>query len=234
MPSDVRSLLAEKIAGEITLSPNPGETIKKWRKNFEISQVDMAQSLTVTASVVSDYESGRRKSPGTALVGRFVNALLDIDQKRGGKKIEAYESILRDSPISEVIFDMREYAAPILLRDFQKLIEGECLTEPLPGKTINGYTIIDSLKAILKLSTTEFSKLYGWSTERALIFTGVSTGKSPLIAIRVTNLKPGAVILHGIAGKDVDPLAVKIAQIEHLPLLSTTLPVARLVDLLRS
>lgn len=232
MNQDVKEILAEKIAGEIALSPNPGETIKKWRKNFEISQVDIAEQLKVTASVISDYESGRRKSPGTSMVSRFVRALIDLDEKRGGRKIEHYQTLIRESPISEVIFDMREYPTPMSLEEFKKRIEGELLTEN-SGNSVHGYTIIDSMKAILKLGTTDFYKLYGWSTERALIFTTVSTGKSPLIAIRVTNLKPGAVVLHGLDAKDVDPLAVQIAKIERLPLLTTNMPIAKIVEALR-
>lgn len=232
MVQDMKGILAEKIAGEIALSPNPGETIKKWRKNFEVSQVDIAAQLKVTASVISDYESGRRKSPGTAVVARFVRALIEVDEKRGGQKIEHYQTLVRDSPISEVIFDMREYPTPMGLAEFQKRIEADLLTEA-SGNSVQGYTIIDSMKAILKLGTTDFYKLYGWSTERALIFTNVSTGKSPLIAIRVTNLKPGAVILHGLQSKDVDPLAVQIAKIERLPLMTTNMPIQKIVEALR-
>ena len=56
---DLRNKLAEKMAGEITLSDNPGETLKKWRASFEISQTDLASFLKVSPSVISDYESGR-------------------------------------------------------------------------------------------------------------------------------------------------------------------------------
>jgi len=36
---DLKNRLAEKMAGEITLSDNPGETLKKWRSSFEISPI---------------------------------------------------------------------------------------------------------------------------------------------------------------------------------------------------
>ena len=57
-------------------------------------------------------------------------------------------------------------------------------------QTIYGYTVINSLNAILQLSSSEFNRIYGWSTERALFFTDVSTGKSPMVSIRVTPFKP--------------------------------------------
>jgi putative transcriptional regulator len=231
--ADVKELLAEKIAGEITLSENPGETIKKWRRNFEISQIEIAEHLSVAPSVISDYESGRRKSPGTILVSRIVRALLDIDVRRGGKKIQAYESILYEAGIGDVIYDIYEYSSPINLGEFKELIGGILLTQSDLTIPVNGYTIIDSIKAILKLPSSEFYRLYGWSTQRALIFTAVTTGKSPLVAVRVTNLKPGAVVLHDLPPEKVDPIAVKIAEMENVPLLTTEYPVDELMRVLR-
>ncbi|MGB8890800.1 MAG: transcriptional regulator, partial [Methanoregula sp.] len=35
MKSGLRHQLAEKMAGEITLSDSPGLALKKWRQNFE-------------------------------------------------------------------------------------------------------------------------------------------------------------------------------------------------------
>jgi putative transcriptional regulator len=42
-----------------------------------------------------------------------------------------------------------------------------------------------------------------------------------MVAVRVSNLKPGAVILQGIAPEEVDPIAKKIAEVENIPLLTT-------------
>jgi len=35
--SDIKNRLAEKMAGEITLSNKPGEVMKKWRLNFDVT-----------------------------------------------------------------------------------------------------------------------------------------------------------------------------------------------------
>ena len=72
----VKELLAEKIAGEITLSPKPGETLRKWRTTFSIAQAELANFLGVAQSVISDYESGRRKSPGIHSVKKIVDCIL--------------------------------------------------------------------------------------------------------------------------------------------------------------
>ena len=42
-------------------------------------------------------------------------------------------------------------------------------------KEVNGYTVIDSRKAVEALSGSEYAQLFGASTERALIFTNVET-----------------------------------------------------------
>ena len=62
----------EKIAGEITLAAEPGKTIRKWREEFGLSQYELADAMEVSHSVISDYESGRRKSPGAGLALPFA------------------------------------------------------------------------------------------------------------------------------------------------------------------
>ena len=79
---NVKDVLAEKIAGEITLSPKPGQTIRKWRTAFDISQTELANFLELSPSVISDYESGRRKSPGILIVKKVIEAFLGIDEKK--------------------------------------------------------------------------------------------------------------------------------------------------------
>lgn len=233
---DIRNRLAEKMAGEITLSDNPGETLKKWRTLFEISQSDLAAFLKVSPSVISDYESGRRKSPGIFIVSKIVDAILDMDVARGGAKIRSYEGILRGDFSAGSIYDIHEYLSPISVEELTKLVNGEVVYRPATEyiKPLYGYTIIDSLKAILQLSYNEFQKLYGWSSERAMIFTNVSTGRSPMVALRVTNLKPALVVIHGLSASKVDPIAAKIAEIEHVPLIATVMPITDVVRSLQS
>lgn len=229
---NIRQRLAEKMAGEITLSEKPGEALKKWRLNFEIAQTDLSGYLGVSPSVISDYESGRRKSPGTLIVSKIVDALLEIDSSKGGQKIHSYEGMLYTDPGAKAVYATYEYTYPIQLAKLATLIEADVVNKGVE-KPLYGFTVVDSKKAILELSSHEFQKLYGWSTERAMIFTKVSTGKSPMVAIRVTNLKPGAVVIHGIRGNQVDPMARKMAEIDRIPLLATTMDIDELVDVLK-
>ncbi|MCD4843662.1 MAG: helix-turn-helix domain-containing protein [Methanosarcinales archaeon] len=234
--NDIRNRLAEKMAGEITLSGKPGEVMKKWRINFDVAQSDLSTHLEVSPSVISDYESGRRKSPGTVIVSKIVNALLDIDQQRGNKQIRAYESMIIGSYDANVIYDIHEYSTPITINELSNLIEARIIhrQDPDNNKQLYGYTVVDSLKVILELPYQEFQKLYGWSTERAMIFTKVSSGRSPLVAIRVTNLKPGAIVLHGLEEDKVDPIARQIAQVENISLMSTVMPIETMIKTLQS
>ena len=82
--------LAKDIVGEIVLSDSPERVIKKWREIFKVSQKRLAQSLGITSSVISDYESGRRRSPGIKVVNKYVSSLLDIDLERGGNIIKSF------------------------------------------------------------------------------------------------------------------------------------------------
>ncbi|WP_406655910.1 helix-turn-helix domain-containing protein [Methanolobus sp. ZRKC2] len=228
----IRRRLAEKMAGEITLSEKPGEALKKWRLNFEIAQTDLSGYLGVSPSVISDYESGRRKSPGTLIVSRIVEALLEIDAQRGGQKIHAYEGMLFTEKTSKAIYATYEYTFPMQMAKLASLVEADVVHKGIE-KPLYGFTVVDSKKAILELSSHEFQKLYGWSTERALIFTKVTTGKSPMVAIRVTNLKPGAVVIHGLRGSEVDLMAKKMAEIDRIPLLATTMDIDEMVEALK-
>ena len=140
--------LAEKMAGEIVLSDNPGETLKKWRKNFEISQIEISKHLGVSPSVISDYEGGRRSSPGISVVRKIVEALLGIDERNGGMHIRGYENILTDTHYQDIILDIREYRTPVVLEEFSNRIGAQKIAGNFE-RTIQGYTLVDSIKAIL-------------------------------------------------------------------------------------
>jgi len=212
-----KEALAKRIAGEITLSSDPGKTMRKWREIFGISQTELAEYLGVSSSVISDYEGGRRKSPGASTIRKFVEALLEIDERRGGNVIKAFSKTLGSEFPTSAILDIREFALPVTVKKIVDAVKGEVAANiDLLDRRIYGYTVVDSIQAILEMSSEEFLKLYGWTTERALVFTKVTTGRSPMIAIRVQGLKPAVVVLHGV--KRLDDLAVKIAEKERVPL----------------
>ena len=217
MTAPPRDDLAQRIAGEITLSDDPGATLRKWRTDFDVSQTELADQLDVSSSVISDYESGRRESPGIGVIRRTVEALLDIDEDRGGARIRQYARVLSAGFESDIVHDLREYPSNIPLEAFYDALDA---TELVRGDqdTITGHTVINSIQAITRLSSDEFYRLYGQSTSRALVFTDVTRGESPLVAMRVVNPTPNAVVLHGLDEADLWEHAPKLAQVDGFSL----------------
>ncbi|MFB1065208.1 transcriptional regulator [Natrinema sp. CBA1119] len=215
--------LAEKIAGEITLSEDPGATLRKWRTDFSVSQTDLAAELDVSSSVISDYESGRRESPGIGVVGRLVEGLLEIDEQRGGERIRQYGRVLSAGFDSDIVYDLREYATSLPLTRLYDDLEA---TEVASSGTdqVSGHTVIDSIEAITRLSSEEFFRLYGQSTSRVLVFTNVTRGEGVGIALRMINPTPNAVILHGLEEEDLWDHARELARIDGYSLAVTSAP----------
>jgi len=211
-----RERLAKDIVGEIILSDSPEGVIKKWRNIFHISQKSLANELRITPSVVSDYESGRRKSPGIRVIKKYVNALLDIDMRSGATVIRGFAKNVPSPLLSDAIIDIKEFSSGVGIEEFCKMIGATLLTKNTRGQQLYGYTIIDSVKAITEFSAQEMIKLYGMTTQRSLIFTKVSTGRTPMVAIKLTNLHPTLVVLHGLTV--VDDIAKRIAEVENIPL----------------
>lgn len=221
----IRNALSEKIAGEITLSPKPGQTIRKWRNVFKITQTDLAIFLNQSPSVISDYESGRRQSPGIQTVKRIIEAFIEIDHKRGGKTLHKFQSLIETH---EGIIERAEYPYAIPVDVFIQTINGNVLTAKNIGmkNNVKGFTLVDSVKTIETINSSDYVHLYGWNPERALIFTGIRFGRSPMIAVRVHPVKPNVVVYHKPGS--VDSLAIKLAERENIPLVITNLPLEKL------
>lgn len=229
MSNGVREELAEKIAGEITLSDDPGATLTKWRTEFDIAQSELAAALDVSPSVVSDYEGGRRENPGIGVIQRAVTALLDIEEERGGEHIRRYARIFSAGFDSDVVYDLREYEANIPLTRYYEKVGA---TEVVAGDrtSIAGHTVIDSIEAIRHFSGEEFYTLYGESTNRALVFTNVSRGESPLVALRVVTPTPHAVILHGLDESTLWEYAPDLARMDGFSLALSDTDLDTLLD----
>jgi putative transcriptional regulator len=231
--SNLRDSLAQKIAGEVVCSTEPGATLRKWRTDFGVSQTELADELDVSSSVVSDYESGRRENPGIAVVHRTVEALLTIDERRGGDHISQYGRVLSAGFDSEVVLDLGEYATAV---DLDRLYDAVGAEEVAGGDhdRVLGHTVIDSIAAITRLSSGEFFRLYGQSTNRVLVFSGVTRGESPLVAMRVVNPTPNAVLLHGIAEDDLWDHAPALAAKDGFSLAVSERPLDDVLDGLRA
>ena len=232
--AEARDRVARWIAGDITLSENPGSALKRWRERFGVSQTSLAETMHVSPSVISDYEVGRRKSPGVVTVRHIVEAFLKIDERGGGQILRTLAQVFGTQLPLDVVLEIREFNEPVSGKTICKAVQGETsANKDLLDQELFGYTIIDSHKAILGLSADDFRRLYGLTTERALVFTGVTTGRSPMVAVKVIGITPGMVIMHGELKKP-DALGVKIAELLRVPLVISRLPsVSELLEGLR-
>jgi putative transcriptional regulator len=223
----MHTALMEKIAGEIVLSAEPGRTMRKWREEFHLSQLDISRELGVSASVVSDYESGRRKSPGTSMVRRYVDAMINLEQHNGGKFIKRFDTEARP----DYLLSMKEFSGSVSLEELMTAIEAKNLSKDVStDRYLHGYTMLDSIKAITSLSAVDYLKVFGWSSQRALIFTSVKYGRSPMIAVRAHPMKPAVVVYH--KPENIDRLAILLARLENIPLLTSEMDVNKMIVVL--
>ncbi len=222
-PHDMHSSLTRKIAGEVVLSDEPGSVIRKWREEFKISQMDLARHLRISPSVISDYESGRRSSPGSKTIRRLVEAIIELDDKSGRRLSRRFEESFPD-----VIPSIREFPSGIRSSSFLKTIEAKLLTKGGPSsRLLYGCTVIDSIRAITTLDASDYFRIYGTSSERALIFTGVKYGRSPMVAIRAHPLRPALVVY--VRPGNVDILAIKLAELSKIALAKTEMKTDELI-----
>jgi len=217
----IREVLARRIAGEIIFSSRPGSTMKKWRELFAVSQVSLSERMLLSSStVISDYESGRRKSPGAKFIRRFVWALLTIDEEKGSRFIREFAK-LTSSPTMAIV-DLREFPIPVRVEYLCRAINGEVVrgTDKFV-KEVNGYTVVDARKAVEALSGLEYAQLFGATTERAMVFTNVEDPALAMMIVRVSNLKPRVVVFHRVKP---DEAAIKLADYEQIPVIYSSAP----------
>ena len=130
----------------------------------------LAEAMGVSHSVVSDYESGRRKSPGVNVIRKMVDAFIELDIQNGSPVISRYNPNYK----LDCIISMEEFPGGIPMDRFIESFGGRNLNpDRVLTKSVFGYTIVDSIKAILSLGSEDYLKIYGSNTERALIFPNV-------------------------------------------------------------
>ena len=186
--------------------------------------------LLSTSTVISDYESGRRKSPGAKFIRRFVWALLKIDEEKGSRFIREFAK-LTSSP-SMAVVDLREFPIPVRVEYLCKAINGEIMgAAEKSAREVNGYTVVDAQKAVEALSGFEYTQLFGATTDRALVFTNVENPALAMMIVRVSSLKPQVVVFHRVRPNSE---AIELADYDQIPLIYSESPgVEQLVKSLR-
>jgi len=219
-----RERIARWIAGDIVFSEDHGAALKRWRERFGITQTSLAERIGVSPSVVSDYEANRRKSPGASMVRKIVETMILADEEGGGNLVRSLSQIFGSQLPGDVVLEIKEFAEPAEGKAICRAVGGEVhANRELLNRKLFGYTVIDGPRAVLQLSVDDFRRLYGLTAERVLAFTGVRTGRSPMVAIKVIGITPGMVVLHGELDSP-DPIGVKIAELLKVPLVVSRLP----------
>jgi putative transcriptional regulator len=89
------------IAGSVVLSDNPSQLLQYWRKRFGVKQADLARKMDITPSVLSDYEKGRRPSPGVNFIKRYLVALYELGKSNGQAAVEVAPTPVANVHISQ-------------------------------------------------------------------------------------------------------------------------------------
>ncbi len=196
----------------IIYSNSPGKTLKSIRLKLGITQKSLANLINVSPSVLSDYESGRRRKPGTKFIRKYIDALI---RSSGASAVVLATHSNESTASNDAIINIKEYRSPIKASKLIDLLEADILSgEKMIDSPIYGHTVLDSIRAIITMRGEQFYKIFGKSSERALIFTKVGIGRSPMVAVRISPLKPRLVMMHGT--DRVENLAVEMASVENL------------------
>ncbi|MEM3712866.1 MAG: helix-turn-helix domain-containing protein [Thermoproteota archaeon] len=203
----------KRIISDVVLADEPFVVLRNWREKFGISQKALASRMGISASVISDYETGRRRNPGINFLKNYVQSLVESDAERGGAHII---ELLKMEPILKgIILDMKEYSKPVPMSKVIEAVEGKVETFPeLLDEFIFGHTVLDSVKTILYFKWYDMVNVFGYTNIRALVFTNVQHGRSPLVGVHLFPFKPRMVILHG--PKNLDPIAAEIAKVDGI------------------
>lgn len=202
-----------RIISDVVLADSPFIALRNWRDKFGISQKTLASRMRISASVISDYETGRRKNPGISFLKSYVQNLVEDDAERGGANIM---ELLKMEPILKgIILDIKEYSKPVPMLKIVEAVEGKVETFPdLINDFVFGHTVLDSVKTVLYFKWYDMVNVFGYTNIRALVFTNVQHGRSPLVGIHLFPFKPKMIVLHG--PKDLDPVAAEIAKVDGI------------------
>src|SRR5207245_2483632 len=98
----------------------------------------------------------------------------------------------------------------------------------LDRRLVHGSQWIDRMMATTTLDASDYLRIYGSTSERALFFTGVKYGRSPMIAIKAHPMKPAMVVY--VQPENIDDLAVKLAELDNIILARTDLDQGELIS----
>jgi len=116
-----------------------------------------------------------------------------------------------------IVLAMADFPTPLKGKEFCRRLKCDIVAgKKYANRDLFGYTLVDIERAVKELDSAAFLKLFGATTERCLLFTRVTTGRAPMVAIKSQEFKPSLVVLHGTT--EVDRLAIELSEQMHIPL----------------
>lgn len=207
---------AQLVLGEVASSRRPGEALATWRGVFGVDAGRLAPAAGLDPGRLQRIESGEVE-PSLTELRAIVSALLEHDASTGDDTLRRYGRARADDPI----LLLEEFTRPLPMLRLLEAIGAEQVGGPGPTGDLDGVTLLDSVKAILHFEPLDYLRIHGASRRRALVFTEVHYGRSPMVAIRTHPIKPALVVFHRPG--HVDDLAGRLAGVEGIPLATTTL-----------
>ena len=145
---------------------NNKNLLEEMKKIKKISNPDLV-ILTLDALAGTDILSQAKLFDEAVNINGYIVTKIDADAKGGGiisLLSDTKKPILYVGTEKDVILDIKEFFYDVDLQKFIRIIDGKEVSGLEIKRSIRGYTILDSLNAILKLTSFDYFRVYGWST----------------------------------------------------------------------
>lgn len=174
--------LFQKILGDVAANEEYGLVMKKWRELFGVTQMQVANELGVKPSVISDYESNRRKSPGIVFIRKYVLALLKLKSSAAHEEIKKQIDITKES--NNLL--IRNFTKPKPSSRIIRLFNAKLLTKN-NDLLINGCVFfLDNISKLLtRLPTYKLLRELKKGGKYCYVFSNVKSGRIPLIMLSI-------------------------------------------------
>jgi putative transcriptional regulator len=185
--------LKKEIAGEILISNNLGNTLKKWQNIFEINQKTLAKNIGISNTMLSDYQNGRRLNPNIKFIQKFINSLIENDIKHKEKILKK----LIEHKI-ELSFETKEFKKGIKIKTLENAQKIKHVNIKNNNEIIYGITYLDA-NDIPSFEIEDIQKIFGKTNKRIFYISNVRDINIIQMFINtlkiITNQNPSVLIL---------------------------------------
>ncbi|MFX0209238.1 MAG: hypothetical protein ACFFDT_24855 [Candidatus Hodarchaeota archaeon] len=169
------------MVGEVVLSENTGNCLRRLRVLLGITQMEVSAHLNIASSVISDYEANRRKSPGILWIRNFIRALIELEETKGFPTLSILTPLIEKMGTIEPIITAIQFPNPFSLMKFCKAVDAT-IRFPIkdnyePETYILGFLVVDGRKLLERCSSNIKGNLMEVVSNIAIIFENTQTGR---------------------------------------------------------